>query len=106
MVLSVTLEWENPASNCDGTQTTDLKEVWIYQEGVPETPLHVVDAAGQEGQVQSANVPVPDGSWNLCVAAVDFSGNRSNMCQGAGEICIAVTVNEVPPLGCTNFKAK
>ena len=106
VVLSVTLEWENPTTNCDDTTTDDLKEVWIYKQGLPDDPVEVIDAVGKEGQVQSADVVLPDGSWTLCIAAVDHAGNRSNTCGADGEKCVSFTSNQVPPRGCTKFEVK
>lgn len=71
---SVTLSWEAPASNSDGSELNDLAGYKIYYGSSSSNYTNSVDV----GNYTSASISsLSSGSWCFATTAYDSSGNES-----------------------------
>jgi len=89
----VTLEWDGPTTNVDGSPLTDLGGYRVYygnQSGVYGTPVDV-------GNVTSYVINLSDGNWFFAVTSYDTSGNESDYSNECNKLID--TIKPSPPGG-------
>jgi hypothetical protein len=73
---SVTLSWEAPTSNTDGTPLTDLAGYRIYYGSSPSELSQTVEITSVGIQTYVLD-DLPTGTWYFAVMALNSSGNES-----------------------------
>jgi len=82
---SVTLSWEAPTNNSDGSSLTDLAGYKVYYGSRSGNYTETVDV----GNFSSATInSLASGTWCFTVSAYDVSGNESSL---ADEACTTLT---------------
>ena len=81
---SVTLSWDAPTTNSDGSPLSDLAGYKVYYGTSSGNYTNSVDVGNIAGSSVSSLTP---GSWCFSVTAYDTSGNESNY---AGEQCTSI----------------
>jgi hypothetical protein len=81
---SVTLSWDAPTTNSDGSPLSDLAGYKVYYGTSSGSYTNSVDV----GNIAGASVSsLASGSWCFAVTAYDTSGNESNY---SGEQCTSI----------------
>jgi hypothetical protein len=75
---SVTLSWEAPTSNTDGTPLTNLSGYRIYYGFSPTDLSQTVEINGVGIQTYVLD-DLPSGTWYFAVMALDSSGDESEL---------------------------
>jgi hypothetical protein len=79
---TVTLVWDEPTTNTDGSALTDLATIKVYQDGVAIKSVPASRATGG-GLNQTTTVTVPDPAagttktYSFYCTAIDTAGNES-----------------------------
>lgn len=74
-IRSVTLTWDAPTTNTDGTPLTDLAGYIVYYGTSSNNYTNSVNIGNSTGAVISNLSP---GTWYFAVTAYDTSGNKSS----------------------------
>jgi hypothetical protein len=81
---SVTLSWDAPTTNSDGSPLSDFAGYKVYYGSSSGSYTNSVDV----GNIAGASVSsLASGSWCFAVTAYDTSGNESNY---SGEQCTSI----------------
>jgi hypothetical protein len=81
---SVTLSWDAPTTNSDGSPLSDLAGYKLYYGNSSGSYTNSVDV----GNIAGASVSsLASGSWCFAITAYDTSGNESNY---SGEQCTSI----------------
>lgn len=88
----VTLSWETPTKNADGTPLTDLQGFRVYYGASSHNYSHNIDV----GNVTSytANSLVSGVTYYFAVTAYDSSGNQSNYSNEVSTAQYVLTINK------------
>lgn len=103
---TVTLEWDAPTTNEDGTPLDDLCCYTIYYQDAADPagtpPQHIADVSGT-GETYTVTNLSPGHTYTFWVTAVDTDGNESQPSNLAtATIALAVIAPEVATIiGCT-----
>jgi Fibronectin type III domain len=81
---SVTLSWEAPTSNTNGTPITDLSGYRIYYGPSPSDLSQTVEITGVGIQTYVLD-DLPSGTWYFAVMALSSSGNDSPLSNVVAE---------------------
>ena len=80
---SVTLRWDAPSTNSDGTPLTDLAGYIVYYGTFSGNYPDSVNV----GNITKLSRNLSSGIWCFAVTAVDTSGNESDL---SNEVCIDI----------------
>jgi len=85
---SVTLSWDAPNNNDDGTDLVDLAGyiLYYYPQGTPDSAQSIqIDNAFTSASVSE----LAPGTWCFVTTSYDYSGNESD---ASNEICSEITI--------------
>ena len=97
MGLAVTIEWDAPTTNVNGTKLQDLKGYNVYIDGAKVGSVAASNPAPAAGDVASWTGEVADGTHEAYVTAEDLNGNESGP---SNTVQFAVDATPSPPTGC------